>query len=544
MKHPFFHLPLFLIPLAAVSSTLTLISPEDHLIGPSGTERKISISILNTDGPAQGGELRGLLRPYEDNGTLSPDIVATFTAPVAPASAANGTQTAGVLTVSLPTPGLYQLDIRHHDHTGRQIGGYLTTLASIPERNGPNPDDWGVCTHFAHGKGTLPRSLELVQLAGFSRIRDEVYWQHVEQTPGKFEFPPYADAWIHTARELGLSPLIILAYGNARAWPDEFAGNNGFPANDKARALFVRYVREMVTRYQGVVKHWEVWNEPHSWGKASPEIYTPLLKEVYPAIKAIDPTATVISCGGGGAGGGPGGDYISGVLKHGGLDYQDAFSVHPYMSPYDPETGYGAQGAPIPRVNVPAVWSHLRQFSERNPRSDQKRLEVWTTEIGWPSHLTRHPPAGEVVQAAFLTRTLLLSRRHPAMKAVFIYDFQDDGNNPLNQEHNFGLITTEYAPKPSWVSIATLAGVLGNRPWVRSLVENAQVHVHQYGQLPDGVIAAWAVGFETQTVTLALPPGTYVRRDWQGRGTPVIVGHTGQLELEVSPLPVYLIPQP
>lgn len=550
MSFHLFRTLLLLLPFGASAATLTLVSPEEELIGPAAAERNIRIHVVDTDNSLPGNELRGLLRGYKDDGTLSTEVVGVFSAPVSSLDAEGGAagsdahgQRGGVLRLSLPYDGLYELDIRLYDGNGAQTGGYITTLAGIPNDLIQNPLDWGVCTHFSHGKGSLPESLNLVNLAGFSRVRDEVYWNHVEQNPGVFEFPEYADKWIQTAEELGLSPLVVLSYGNASTYPQEFAGSDGFPENEASRNLFNRYVHEVVSRYHTIVSDWEVWNEPHTWGKASPETYTPLLKGVYQTIKAVDPAATVISSGGGGAGGGPGGDYITGIIRNGGLDYQDAFSIHPYMSPYGPEHGYGARGAPIPRVNIPAVWNHLGNFVKRNLRSDKKQLDVWTTEIGWPSHLKGYAVSGEIVQAAFISRTFLLARRYPEMTAVFIYDFQDDGNNPLNQEHNFGLITTEYAPKASYVSVATLARVLGNRPWVRSLVENDSVQVHQYGELSDGVIAAWTIGFERENTTISVPPGDYILRNWQGQDKAVTVNNSGDLQMEISAMPTYLLPR-
>ncbi|MBN1249521.1 MAG: hypothetical protein JXC32_17800, partial [Anaerolineae bacterium] len=63
---------------------------------------------------------------------------------------------------------------------------------------------------------------------------------------------------------------------------------------------FVDFAGAVVERYQGRIRYYQIWNEPNvypEWGNqpVSPEAYTDLLCQTYQRIKAVDPTAIVIS---------------------------------------------------------------------------------------------------------------------------------------------------------------------------------------------------------------------------------------------------------
>ena len=74
--------------------------------------------------------------------------------------------------------GLYELTFRVHAGDGAVLAEQKTSLAVIPSRDGVGPDDWGIRTELARGKGTAASaSLDWLRLAGFSHLRDAVYGQ-------------------------------------------------------------------------------------------------------------------------------------------------------------------------------------------------------------------------------------------------------------------------------------------------------------------------------------------------------------------------------
>lgn len=521
---------------------LTFTGEHYHLISPGPGPKDIRVTA-SAAGPLPEGTLRLELRGYDSAGAqVERRVLAKAEAPLAAEV---------VLPVTIPQLGLFDLSLQALDPQGRLLASGSATYAAIPPRTDVGPSDFGVATHFGFTDvqddlGQIPRVLDLIKAAGFAWIRDEISWSTVERTKGIFTFGPHHDAYIGQTVTRGLSPLLILTYGNGAVYPEEFKGSKGFPETPGARAAFVRYALELVKRHGDKVKHWEVWNEPHAWGKPTVENYTLLLKEVSAAVKKADPQAYIIGCGGGGAGGGPSGDYAAAVIRHGGLESMDGFSIHPYISPPgSPDIGYPAKNSPIgPRVNIPDVWQHLGRFiaHENHRKADGRRLELWVTEFGAYSAPVSWVK-GEPFQAAFLARAYLLSRRYQTARALFWYNFYDKGVRPDNIEDNFGLVRRDYTAKPAYVAAAVLTATLGDKPWTRAHMDNANVKVLEYGQGAGRVIAGWTVQqFIGETVTLRLPPGPYTLRDWQGRDSDIVIGDKGY-EWQLRALPQYLIPR-
>lgn len=482
---------------------------------------------------ALGATLTVLVFSFDATGQPNPSPAATYYQDVDPDQQGRAVS----VPVTLTRPGFYRVQAELYSRAGTLLGRAATTFTLQPKRRASGLPGFGVATHFAQMQGSPAVLLPMVRQAGFTWIRDELYWQEIEKTPGQFRFPPQYDAYLKQAVQLGIAPLVVLDYGNARAYPALFRAAP-FPQTPEARQRFVGYVEQVVKRYGGQVKHWELWNEP-SFDQISYATYGALLKAVYPAIKALSPAATVIACGGGGIGGGPGGDCPIELIKAGGLAYQDGFSVHPYMSPNTPERGYAAKGGPIDTVSIPTTWPYLKSLAARYPKKNGAPLQVWITEYGWPVN-PKVPGQDEASQAGNLVRSYLMSRRADSVHVLFWYDFMDDGTDPNNIEHNFGLLHHDMSPKPAFVAASVLAATIGSRPW-RNALGDGDVKVYQYGAGNDAVTAGWTVSATPGTASIDLPPGKYVERDWQGVETAVTVTARPYL-WQLGPLPRYLLP--
>lgn len=526
--------------------TLTAAGVDYPLITTGAGEKSLRVTLSSSGVPAADARIRMIkaeVRGYNGYVERTPKVLSTTQTSL---SLEEGVKRDVTVKVDLSQLGLYEITLSAVDAAGQSVATTQVAYGVIPPRTTTGPSDFGICAHIAGGGaekiGVIEKSLDLIKLAGFSGVRNDFFWNQIERQVGVYSFAPGHDAFVKLAAERGLSPLIILAYGNGAV----YSMKTGFPDEPESRAAFARYASELAKRYGETVKHWEVWNEPQAWGKPTVETYTLLLKETYDAIKEASPSAYVISCGGGGAGGGPSGDYLGGVIKAGGLEYQDGFSIHPYISPPGtPDMGYLALNSVIPRVSIPTVWKHLGRFlaDERKHKANGKGLDMWVTEFGCYSS----PVAwvkGEPFQAAFLTRSYLLSRKHGTAKAIFWYDFQDDGTNPQSIEHNFGLIRKDFSPKPSYIAASVLTWTLGDRPWTATLVENDDTHVVQYGDGNDAVVAGWLVKqMVSEFVMVKLKAGTYILRDWQGVDKEVEVDEKGY-RWKLGPMPQYLLPKP
>jgi hypothetical protein len=165
----------------------------------------------------------------------------------------------------------------------------------------------------------------------------------------------------------------------------------------KGRAAYVALCQAMVRRYgpKGTlwtespyvkpqpVRQWQIWNEPdgdHFWHE-TPRLpaYAKLLSAAYPAIKALDPTATVILAGFPG----DGSVQVKKLYDLGVGDRFDAVASHPFT------------------FKVSNVQKLLERFRSVLAAHKDSAKPIYVTELSWPSayRKTQHPYGFEVTEA-------------------------------------------------------------------------------------------------------------------------------------------------
>jgi len=169
----------------------------------------------------------------------------------------------------------------------------MSPLPARPGRASANP--YGVLVGF----GTLNDSSVIrgifaqVGGAGIGWVRTDFFWDLIQPTPQLFLWDRY-DLIVSAAREHSIELLGILDYSALWASSDPAGKSDKYPPRKVED--FVRYVEATVHRYRGSVKYWQVWNEPDHdafWAGSAHE-YATLLVATYPAIKSVDPSATVV----------------------------------------------------------------------------------------------------------------------------------------------------------------------------------------------------------------------------------------------------------
>jgi len=318
-------------------------------------------------------------------------------------------------------------------------------------------------------------------------FRADVPWKDVEVTPGSLQYPTShsplqnLDTLVTDSVRHQHRPLLILAYGN-KAYD-----GGGLITSPQGIDAFARYAAFAVAHFKGRVEDFEVWNE-WNHGLGSPpgrkiagdaRQYVNLLRASYQTIKATNPQAHVI----GGAVAGTDTAWIAQFAQSEGLQYLDGISVHPYVhcdaravprAPSDLKlssklfnTGNPSlkvsQGGPVlsPVGGTPEqaiAWlDQLKALLDKY--SPPRPIPVYVTEIGWP---TSKGQCGvpDAVAAAYLQRFMLLAAARPWIVGVWWYDLFDDGDDPGNREHRFGLIAKNRSPKPAYGALSAISGVL------------------------------------------------------------------------------------
>lgn len=332
---------------------------------------------------------------------------------------------------------------------GTVLDTATTTLARLPHPAKAAADGtaFGVSAHYGFS-GVSRDSIPLLAKAGITNERDEMMWQSVEPTPGTYVFP--FDGYQTALVQNGVSPLIILDYGNSN-YDDGKA-----PTSDAAITAFAKYADALVGHYAGKVSSYEIWNEWNGGAGNAPKTpasYLALEKAVYETVKADHPDVTLVA---------PAlalndMQWLEQWMQLGGLKYTDAVSLHPYFYPQPPE---------LLSSQLSQVTKLITQYGAGVPKP------IWITEQGWPTG-TAVQANSENDQASDLARSAMLALQAGAAR-FFNYDFIDDGTDPSNLEHNFGLLHNAsdplgaYTPKPAYAAYATLTSLLTGAMYAHS----------------------------------------------------------------------------
>lgn len=374
--------------------------------------------------------------------------------------------------VPVGAPGYYTLSIVQGARRQQ------THFAVVPPRVTPVPRTrrllLGVNTHWGQ-RDLPPGALDVLKKMGVDALRDEIGWGATEKKKGVYNFISRHDAYLRALQKAGLPLLWSHSYGNA------LYNEGRYPNTPGAARAYGRYAVEVLKRFGDNILAVEILNEPNKLDPVAD--YLPILQSVHGAVRTAGFKQEIISVGGAGpAGGGMSPGFAAKLFEAGGGAFCDSFSQHPYMTPFTPDLGY-AKG----RANLDFALGQAAGVVTKHALSGS-----WITELGWPTleqGLSRtsgstETPLGtkamvsEPKQAAFTARTLLGASRYPHLKGVFVYDFQDDGPDPLRREHRFGLVRQDLTPKPAYVAFAVAAHFLKNKTFVRRV------------QAPDSLLSA------------------------------------------------------
>lgn len=305
----------------------------------------------------------------------------------------------------------------------------------------------------AHAQRYSQNALQItsnLEKYGFNSIRSDITWEWVEKKPGSFSLSNAAKKnqnLIDTMDKNNHSAMVVLAYGNGNYTP------SGYPENEKQIKAFTDYVKYIVTLNKGKVKYYEVWNEwvyktgikDRGVNVPSTDIYLKLVKQTYETIKAIDPSAIVVS-----------GTinptntrdvmWFDELIKKGILKYLDGVSLHPYSFMH------GNKKLRNPTDNFNDVIEYQNHIAQRN---NGINVPIYITEMGVPTY----DGEGGVTRldaAIFAFKYTLLAMSNKNIKGIWWYDYSDDGVIRKNKENNFGFFDHYYHPKSSAVAMYEL----------------------------------------------------------------------------------------
>lgn len=314
----------------------------------------------------------------------------------------------------------------------------------------------GVNTHLRWYSMEQDHYLEMINNYGFNSFRDDYLWDMVEKKNGDYQpvgkLNRVESALSESKQRYGMNPIAVLAYGN------DLYDKSGYPSNDAAITAYANYAYWTAKRFKGKVKYYEIWNEwnvgtgTHNKSPAPPpaDVYFKLIKQASIAIKRADPQAIVIA-----GSFNPlvkdGMQWSDSLLDLGMLNYVDGISIHPYS--------YKSSN---PSLTTPD--GNLKKIDEYQAELNKKlgkEIPIYITEIGVPTNTGKFGYNQNYV-AQYIVKYTMLAKARKYIKGVWWYDLSDDGDDPKNIEHRFGLLQKDGAKKPSIESYQKIADLIKN----------------------------------------------------------------------------------
>ena len=374
-------------------------------------------------------------------------------------------------------------------------GLYISVTSAFAAADLPElilPQGAGVNIHFTSGH---ERDLDLIASAGFKFIRMDFGWGGIETKKREYNWADY-DELTASLEKRGLRAIYILDYSNPLYEEMVFSKNpltgreqkdTASPHHSESVAAFARWAAASAKHFAGRRIIWEIWNEPNiSFWKPKPDVqqYSTLFLAAAKAVREADPNATII---------GPGTSevpvkFIEEFFAAGALAYLDAVSVHPYRSyTKGPETAV-------------EDYAKLHALIDRHaPVPEKKRLPIISSEWGYSTFTNKG--VSLQTQAAFLVRQQLANLLAGVPISIW-YDWKDDGTDQKEREHNFGAVTRDLKPKPSFTALQTLTRELsGFHIEKRIATDGTNDFVLLLSNGAERKLAAWTTG-EARAVTI------------------------------------------
>jgi hypothetical protein len=324
---------------------------------------------------------------------------------------------------------------------------YLTGLAARPEAASPGSIagiNSTMTTINTIDRAKAENQARLMENAFIRMARESFDWNRVETRKGWYEWAKFDQA-VEVAAAHQVSLVGDLGY--SALWASSApsgASNPGFYP-PKSTADYAAYARAVVHRYKDRVHTWEIWNEENSatfWKSGvSASGYAAFLQAAYAAIKAEDPTATVL------LGGTVGFDrsFMDGLVAAGAWSSFDALAIHTYVAG-QPETSMIVSWLDNARAYVAAKGAK----------------PIWITEFGWSTYSgsgSGYIGVSETHQAEYTARAYLHAAK-VGVRGVFAFNLIEQGTSTTSKLDNYGLVETGGRQKPAYAALRRVAEAL------------------------------------------------------------------------------------
>lgn len=379
-------------------------------------------------------------------------------------------------------PGKFSIYTMYLKLTGEGIYSTSKIEFSYIQATEKNNPRLGLNNHMYRITTRNPDKLiPMMDKTGFYGNREGIWWKYYETKKGVYALPERAAHTHNLMKTHNIDQMLILHSENSLY-------GTGLPVGEAYEAAFIEYVRNIVTEFKGEVDCYELLNEVNGSTQAGADAqwYARLARATYKTIKEIDPNIKLAI----GSTAGTPLDWIKEVVVAAKGCF-DEFSIHPYGMKTSPE--------------VSGRYASILSIREILDENGAQGIPINVSEMGWSTGWVDF-----VHQAAFNTQIYAISSEPSlGISTTYLYDFQDDGYMPEDQENNFGIIRTwdtvdtPYLAKPSLLSLSFLNHTLTNAELKESRLDD-RCSIYRY-KTEEGkdVLLMWAKA-ENDYVTVSL----------------------------------------
>ena len=379
----------------------------------------------------------------------------------------------------LPTFGIWKVSAKismGNDHAVKDCSlAYFIPAGPTPERE--NGFFMAVCSHPAWwGKKARETEAVAAGLCGAKMVRASASWGNIQPKRDTWDFS-LQDELVALFGAQGIELQSGLCFTPRWAAPEPLRKSKVWTDWNRAMpelSAWKKYAYAMGKRYRGKIRFWEIWNEPdlYSFANFSASEYVLLLKSAYTELKSADPESRVMTGGFASILPLPNRDrdnvaYQLEVLRNG-LGFYDVHAYHQHGTASVFERT-------IDNVFLPA------------------RKATGAEKVPWFANETAIASTGgqERMQAETLFRKMIFSWARGAIGYTW-YDLRNDGFDPYNSEHHYGLLTFDFQPKFAYAVFNTLASALRGAVFIREeTVPNHSIRIFRLRRGNDLLFALW-----------------------------------------------------
>ncbi len=378
-------------------------------------------------------------------------------------------------------PGYYRLDVQVFSgelSLQRESASLAVLEPQVVDASSPFGLNLSLSQRYAplemDGAGALAESL------GMKWSREEISWENVEAVKGTFHWEKI-DRAVELAGRHNIEILGLIGY--CAAWARRTPGEHASPPADVNE--YANFVGQVVARYKDRIKYWEIWNEPDSkvfWPpKPDAKEYCDLLKAAYQAAKRADPGCHVMTAGLlVGINHRDNWSFLEDMYKGGAKDSFDILAMHAYCDPLSPDEGRYSE-----RLNK------LREIMKKN---DDGKKPLWLTEEGWPTAPGKPNSVSEKLQADYLVRSHVLALGAPGVEKFFWFLMSDGGNWESDYEQSYGILRSNWTPKPAGVAYAAMTRQLGSAKFAEVVRMKDPARCQVFSSGAESILVMWNSG--------------------------------------------------